>query len=86
MAGLRDLDDVSRFLAEIESDGKGIPVLLRQYLRLGGRLLGFNVDPDFSDVLDVLIMVDLRTTPPRTLARYMGPDSAASFRAYHRLD
>ena len=76
VAGLRDLDDVSRFLAEIESDGKGIPVLLRQYLRLGGRLLGFNVDPDFSDVLDVLIMVDLRTTPLRTLARYMGRDGA----------
>ncbi len=27
VAGLRDLDDVSRFLAEIENDGKGAPVL-----------------------------------------------------------
>ena len=86
VTGLRDLEDVSRFIAEIEADGKGVPVLLRQYLRLGGRLLGFNVDPDFSDVLDVLIMVDLRTTPPRTLARYMGRDGAAAFRAHHGLD
>ncbi len=37
-----------------------LPILLRQYLKLGGRLLGFNVDPDFSDVLDVLVMVDPR--------------------------
>ena len=28
--------------------GKGMPVLLRQYLRLNGRLLAFSVDPDFG--------------------------------------
>ena len=42
-----------------------MPILLKQYLRLGGRLLGFNVDPEFSNVLDVLIMVDLRRTAPK---------------------
>jgi len=25
---------------------------LRHYLRLGGKLVGFNVDPQFADVLD----------------------------------
>ena len=29
-----------------------MPVLLRQYLKLGGKLLGFRVDPDFSDALE----------------------------------
>jgi putative hemolysin len=80
---LRDLDDVSSFIAEIESDHKGVPILLKQYLRLGGRLLGFNVDPDFSDVLDVLIMVDLRRTEARVLGRYMGRENAAAFFAHH---
>ncbi|MEN8165036.1 MAG: GNAT family N-acyltransferase, partial [Acidobacteriota bacterium] len=80
---LRDLEDVSRFIAEIEADHKGMPILLRQYLKLGGRLLGFNVDPDFSDVLDVLVMVDLRETPVKTLARYMGSEGAAAFLAHH---
>ncbi len=82
-ADLRDLEEVSRFIAEIEADNKGMPILLRQYLKLGGRLLGFNVDPKFSDVLDVLVMVDLRETPIRTLARYMGRDGAAEFLARH---
>ena len=30
-------------------------MLLRQYLRLGAKLLGFNVDPDFGDALDGLV-------------------------------
>lgn len=82
---LRDLEDISRFIAEIEADGKGMPILLRQYLKLGGRLLGFNVDPNFSGVLDVLVMVDLRQTPLKTLARYMGRDGAAAFLAHHAV-
>jgi putative hemolysin len=76
---LRDLDDVSSFIAEIEADHKGVPILLKQYLRLGGRLLGFNVDPAFSNVLDVLIMVDLRQTARKILQRYMGREGAARF-------
>jgi putative hemolysin len=83
-AQLRNLDDVSSFIAEIEADHKGVPILLRQYLRLGGRLLGFNVDPAFSNVLDVLIMVDLRHTDPKILGRYMGREGVARFRASHR--
>jgi putative hemolysin len=70
------LDDVSSFVAELEPDRKGVPILLKQYLKLGGALLGFNVDPDFSNVLDVLILVDLRQTPAATLVRYMGREGA----------
>lgn len=80
---LADLDEVSQYIGEIEADGKGIPILLKQYLKLGGALLGFNVDPDFANVLDVLILVDLRGTEPRTLARYMGADEATRFLAHH---
>ena len=71
------------FISEIEADQKGVPILLKQYLKLGGRLLGFNVDPEFSDVLDVLIMVDLRLTAPKILGRYMGREGAARFFAGH---
>ena len=56
---LNDIDQVAGYVAEIEPDGKDIPVLLRQYLKLGGKLLAFNVDPDFSSVVDGLIVVDL---------------------------
>jgi putative hemolysin len=83
LANLRGLDDVSSFISEIESDHKGAPILLKQYLKLGGRLLGFNVDPDFSNVLDVLIMVDLRRTDPKILGRYMGRSGRDEFLRHH---
>lgn len=72
---LNDIENVADYVAEIEPDGKDIPVLLRQYLKLGGRLLSFNVDPDFSSVVDGLIVVDLARTPLKTLRRYMGNDA-----------
>ena len=74
---------MSTFISEIEADHKGVPILLKQYLRLGGRLLGFNVDPAFSNVLDVLITVDLRRTQRKILARYMGRESLVEFRMDH---
>lgn len=79
ISDLSSVEEVSRYVAEIEADGRGVPILLKQYLKLGGRLLGFNVDPDFSNVLDVLIMVDLKQTEPRILARYMGEKGAEEF-------
>ena len=79
-----NIDLVSKLVQEIESDTKkGIPILLKQYLKLGGRLLAFNVDPDFSSVVDGLISVDLRRCDPRTLARYMGESESSSFLAAH---
>ena len=78
-----DIEDLSAFIADIETDQKGVPILLKQYLRLGGKLLGFNVDPNFSNALDGLIVVDLVKTDPRLLERYMGKEAAASFLAYH---
>ncbi len=81
---VRDLSDLSALIAEIEEDHKDVPILLKQYLKLGGVLLGFNIDPDFSNVLDGLILVDLARTDPRQLERYMGKDGAAAFLAHHK--
>lgn len=82
---LRDLDELSEPIGDVESDGKGLPILLRQYAKIGGKMLGFNVDRKFSDVLDGLVLVDLRETAPSVLDRYMGKDAAANFRRTHRL-
>jgi len=82
----RSLEELSQQIAQIEPDRKGVPVLLRQYLQLGGRLLGFNLDRDFADTLDGLIMVDVRQVDGAVLERYMGERGAAAFRAYHARD
>lgn len=80
---LRDLEDLSQPIADVETDGKGLPILLRQYAKIGGKLLGFNVDRKFSNTLDGLIVVDLRQTEPAVLDRYMGREDAARFRQVH---
>lgn len=82
---LRDLDELSQPITDIESDGKGLPILLRQYAKIGGKLLGFNVDRKFSNALDGLVVVDLRTTDPAVLDRYMGKEAAMKFRSMHGL-
>lgn len=83
---IRDPEEVSELIAEIEKDRKGVPVLLRQYLKLGGKLLSFNVDPKFSDVLDGLIWVDLLDTDPRIMVRFIGREAAEAYLRYHGRD
>jgi putative hemolysin len=82
---LRDLEDLSQPITDVETDGKGLPILLRQYARIGGKLLGFSVDRKFSNTLDGLVVVDLRKTEPAVLERYMGRETAARFRQQHKL-
>ena len=79
-----DIEDLSGVVADIEPARAGVPVLLRQYLKLGGKLLGFNVDPNFSNALDGLILVDLTKTEPKLLERYLGKNEAAAFLAFQR--
>jgi len=82
-AHLDSVEAVDDLIAELEADGKGIPVLLRQYLKFGGQILAFNVDDQFNNSLDGLIMVDLLQTEFRTLTRYMGKAETAEFHAWH---
>jgi hypothetical protein len=70
---------VSILISAIENDGKGVPILLRQYLKLNAQVVGFNVDPKFFSVVDGLLIVDLDKTEPRILKRYMGEDGYRRF-------
>ncbi|MCG6551681.1 MAG: lysophospholipid acyltransferase family protein [Candidatus Magnetominusculus sp. LBB02] len=95
MSFVRDIDDVSELIAAIAaSEGiasqneqlsppKAVPILLKQYLRLGGKVIGFNIDHSFGDCLDGLILVDLTLTEPAVLSRYMGKDGIDAFYKYH---
>ena len=75
LAVLTDERRLSRLIKRIEGD-KSLPVLLRQYLNLSGRLICFHVDREFSNTLVGLIAVDLRRVEPRLLKRYLSPDAA----------
>ncbi|HSZ61536.1 MAG TPA: GNAT family N-acyltransferase [Terriglobales bacterium] len=84
-SALRDLDELAEPISDVEEDGKGLPILLRQYAKVGGRLVGFNLDRKFSDVIDGLVIVDLRQTDAAVLERYMGKDGYAGFRRFHQV-
>ncbi|GHB92244.1 lysophospholipid acyltransferase family protein [Cerasicoccus arenae] len=85
LASVRSIDDVSALISEIEQDQKGVPVLLRHYLKLNGTLLSFNVDADFGHCLDGLIVVDLTKSDQRLLKNYLTPKGLESFLTYHEV-
>ncbi len=80
-----DVQELSEFVADLELDGKGIPVLLRHYLGLGAEVLEFNVDLHFANALDALIVVDLTRSSPSVLEKYMGREVLASYLAFHGI-
>jgi putative hemolysin len=76
---VHDIQEFSELISDIERDGTGIPILLKHYMKLGGKFLGFSVDPKFNNALDALVLVDLARTDPRVLGRYMGQPGVVSF-------
>lgn len=55
--------------------GVRVPTLFKQYVELchpgGCQFLGFNVDPDFSNCIDALILVHLSAVKPKKWDRYV---------------
>lgn len=67
-----DLQKLDKFISGIEPNALKIPVLLKQYIRQNAKIIGFNVDPDFNDCLDGLMVLDLNDLPEETLAFLQG--------------
>lgn len=67
-----DLSHLKHFLAH---QGVSIPTLYKQYADLcepgGVRFVGFNVDADFANAVDGLVMVDIEQLKPQKQARYL---------------
>ncbi|NOH94078.1 lysophospholipid acyltransferase family protein [Vibrio sp. AIC-3] len=82
LSSLASVPLLSKVLARMEQ-GKGLPVLLRQYLGMNGKLVCFNVDPSFNDALDGLIVVNLKKVPLKTLGKYMGRELAQDYLEQH---
>ena len=74
-----DPEELSQVIAMLEPDGKGIPTLLRHYLRCGARILSFNIDREFSNVIDGLVVVDLDRADRTVIRKFMGEDGYKSY-------
>ena len=68
----RSIKQISAIVSSLDQDGKGVPVLVKHYLKLNGSFVSFGVDPDFADALDGLIVVDMRDMTDAHLRRYFG--------------
>lgn len=58
----KDINRIERIITDIEP-GYRIPVLLKKYLEINGRIIGFNIDPKFNNCLDGLMILDLFKIP-----------------------
>jgi hypothetical protein len=63
-----DLNKFDRFIKEMEPNDYPMPVLLKRYLKINGRIIGFNLDPKFNDALDGMLVLDLFDVPMETIA------------------
>jgi putative hemolysin len=59
-----DLDEV---LDQLQPEHIQFPILMKQYIRQNARFLGFNLDPNFNDALDGLMILDIADVPENTI-------------------
>jgi putative hemolysin len=62
-----DLNKFDRFIKEVEPNDYTMPILLKRYLKLNGKIIGFNLDPKFNDALDGFLVQDLFDVPLETV-------------------
>jgi putative hemolysin len=72
-----DINKIEKIVTDIEP-GYRLPVLLKKYLEINGRIIAFNIDPKFNYCLDGLLILDLFNTPReflQGLSRQLNDDS-----------
>lgn len=72
---IEDINLISQLISQLEEEDKGIPILIKQYLKLGGKFIEFNIDEEFNDCVDGLIIVDLKETEKEFLEYFVGKEN-----------
>lgn len=62
-----DINSLDKFIGDVDEVNSGLPVLLKKYIKLNAKIIGFNVDPKFNNCLDGLIALDLFDIPLNTI-------------------
>ncbi|MFN0213271.1 MAG: GNAT family N-acetyltransferase [Saprospiraceae bacterium] len=62
-----EFDALENLIETIEPAHFKVPVLFRQYLRQNAKFIAFNVDPNFSNCLDGLMILDIAQLPASTM-------------------
>jgi putative hemolysin len=67
LKNISSLELLDKLIIDLENKQRGIPVLVKRYMQLGSKVLAFNIDVDFNDCMDALILLDLKNVPKKTL-------------------
>lgn len=62
-----DINTLDKFIGDVDEMNSGLPVLLKKYIKLNAKIIGFNVDPKFNNCLDGLIVLDMNNVPENTI-------------------
>ena len=62
-----EFEALENLIETIEPAHFKVPVLFRQYLRQNAKFIAFNVDPNFSNCLDGLMILDITQLPASTI-------------------
>lgn len=63
---IRELDAM---IDDFDRHHNNTPVLIKRYLEQNAKILGFNVDPNFSDCIDALVLLDFKELPQETIKK-----------------
>lgn len=67
-----DIEQLSTLVKGIEEDGKGIPILLKQYHKLSAKFHCLAIDSNFNTTPGLLLSVNLPKAPKKLLKLYLG--------------
>jgi hypothetical protein len=67
-----NIDHVSTLVMGIEEDKKDIPILLKQYHKLGAQFHCMGIDSNFNHTPGLLLSVHLPSAPEKLLKLYLG--------------
>lgn len=62
-----NIDLLDKTVSDLEEQNQGMPVLLKKYIQLNAKIIGFNIDPDFNNSLDGLIFLDVFNIPEQVI-------------------
>ncbi|MBN2779022.1 MAG: lysophospholipid acyltransferase family protein [Bacteroidales bacterium] len=65
-----DISSMDKLIKDIDLNHMGVPVLIKKYLSLGGRILDFNVDPDFNYSVDGFVVLDIDVVSEEVIKSY----------------
>ena len=67
----KGIDACDRLIFTLTEGETRIPVLVRKYFNCGAKVVCFNVDPDFSDSLDAMIVLRLKDFPEASVRSFV---------------